>query len=254
MNLARISIALGIIGLLAALVTACGSGGTATPVVPTLPPTPIPVQVAPSLTPIPRTATALPSATTAPVVRTNVPTVAFTPTPNTKNLVQAAFTKALASLKTYRVEVPQEGRYIAVVLPDRFFQEGADSVIQISGRVWAISMNGWRIGSGSMPYFDRANVNWYQNLFAQSAQVTLLGPGTAENVPCIGYAATMPMMKADPPKTPGATPVVSQVQMQIKLWFATGDGYPRRADFGAPLSLTVNFFDFNEPIVINPPQ
>jgi hypothetical protein len=186
--------------------------------------------------------------------RTTIPTVTWTPVPNAKSVVQAAFTKALASLKTYRVEVPQENRYIAVVLPDRFLQEGADSVIQISGRVWATSMKGWRIGTGSMPYFERANVNWYKDIFAQSAQVTLLGPGTAEGVPCVGYAATMPMVKSDPPKTPGATPVVSQVQMQIKLWFATGDGYPRRADFGAPLSLTVNFFDFNEPIIINPPQ
>ncbi|MBM3128360.1 MAG: hypothetical protein FJ009_06950 [Chloroflexi bacterium] len=254
MNLARICAALATLGWLAALVIACDGATSPPPTVPpTLIPTPIPVQVAPSLTPV-RPTVALPSATVPPA-RTNAPaTATLTATPNTKTQVQAAFTKALASLKTYRIEVPQEGRYIAVVLPDRFWQEGGDTVIKIGGTIWATSMTGWRMGSGTTPYFDRANVNWYKDLFAQSNQVTLLGPGTAEGVPCIGYAATMPMVKADPPKTPGGTPTISQVQMQVKLWFATGDGYPRRADFGAPLSLTVNFFDFNEPIVINPPQ
>lgn len=253
MNWVRICLALGVLGLVIVLMTACDN---ATPPPPTLPPPtliPTPAPVPPSPTPVPPSATVVPP-TTAPQTRAGTPTVARTATSPTKSVVDAAFAKALTTLKTYRVEVPQESRYIAVVLPDRFLQEGADSIIKIGGTVWAISPKGYRRGTGTPPYFERADINWYRNLFAQSPQVTLLGPGTAEEVPCIGYAATLTMVKADPPKTPGATPVVSQVPVQVKLWFAVQDGYPRRADFGAPMNLTVNFFDFNEPIVINPPQ
>jgi hypothetical protein len=182
-----------------------------------------------------------------------VPTVTFTPTANPKDLAQAAFAKALASLKTYRVEVPQENRYIAVQLPDRFLQEGADSVIKIGGTLWTASIKGYRIGTGTPPYFERADINWYKQQFAQAPQVVLLGPGTAEGVPCIGYSINLTLAKAEPPQTPGATPVISQVAVPIKIWFATTDGFPRRADIAAPLSLTVNFFDFNDYFTITPP-
>jgi hypothetical protein len=169
-------------------------------------------------------------------------------------MLLAAFTKALASLKTYRVEIPQENRYIAVQLPDRFVQEGMGGIVKIGDRLWVASPWGLRIGSGSTPFFDRANINWYKDQFAQSSQVVLLGPGTAEGVACIGYSANFTMTKANPPKTPGGTPEISQIPVPVKIWFATVDGYPRRIEIGPPQSLTINFFDLNDPFTIVPPQ
>jgi hypothetical protein len=261
MNWIKCSLILGVIGLTIALTTACGAG-EAVPATPTAIPTPVVqaivvqatvVQVAPSPTPIPRSPTSLPTATALPS-RTVVPTVVFTPTPSPKDMLLAAFTKALANLKTYRVEVPQENRYIAVQLPDRFLQEGADGIVKIGGTMWRVGLKGWQTGTGNMPFFDRANINWYKDQFAQSSQVVLLGPGTAEGVACIGYSANFTMTKVSPPKTPGATPEVSQVPMPVKIWFAATDGFPRRIEMAAPLSLTINFFDFNENIKIDPPQ
>jgi hypothetical protein len=253
MNLVRTRITLIVISSVIALTAACGTEPPP-PATPTPLPTPIPLQVAPTFTPIPPSPTRLaPTATTVPA-RTNVPTVVASPTANPKDLAQAAFNKALANLKTYRVEVPQESRYIAVQLPDRFLQEGLDSAVKIGGSLWTISMKGMRMGTGTTPYFERADINWYKQQFAQAPQVILLGPGMAEGVACIGYSINVPMTKVDPPKTRDATPVTSQVSMPIKIWFATTDGFPRRVDFGAPLSLTINFYDFNDYIIITPPQ
>ena len=258
MNWIRFSLILGVIGLTIALTTACGAGEAA-PAAPTAIPTLV-VQAAPSPTPIPPTPilptlAATPTRTVAPTqAATTTRTPIFTPTTSPKDMLMAAFAKAIANLKTYRVEVPQESRYIAVQLPDRFLQEGWDNIVKIGGTVWMPSLNGWRVGTGSAPFFDRANINWYKDQFAQSSQIVLLGPGTAGGVPCIGYSANFPMTKISPPKTSGATPEVSQVPMPVKIWFATTDGFPRRVDMAAPLSLTINFFDLNQNIVINPPN
>ena len=252
MNWYKSSEIIGMAGLMVALATACGTG-TPVPSTPTTLPTPI-VQVAPSPTPIPPTLTATPTRTVAPTqTATTTSTPIFTPTVSPKDMLMAAFAKALANLKTYRVEVPQENRYIAVQLPDRFLQEGWDGIVKIGGTMWMIGLNGWRSGTGSAPFFDRANINWYKDQFAQSSQVVLLGPGMAQGVACIGYSANFTMTKVSPPKTPGATPGVSQLPVPVKIWFATTDGFPRRVEIGAPLSLTINFFDFNTNIQITPP-
>jgi hypothetical protein len=161
---------------------------------------------------------------------------------------------ALAKLRTYRVEVPQENRYIAVQLPDRFLQEGVDSILKIGSTVWVAGPKGPRASqAGNLPFFDRANLYWYRDQFAQASQVVFLGPGTAENVPCVGYSANFAVTKITPSQTPQAAPTVTQIPQPVKIWIATGDGFPRRIDFGPPTSLTINFFDLNENFTINPP-
>ena len=170
-------------------------------------------------------------------------------------MLMAAFAKALAGLKTYRVEVPQESRYIAVQLPDRFLQEGDASVLKIGATLWSSSPTGQlQIGTGNLPFFDRANLYWYRDQFSQSTQIVLLGPGMAEGVPCIGYSANFMLTKIMPPKTPGAAPETAQVPQSVKIWFATTDGFPRRVEMGPPLPLTINFFDLNSDFNITPPQ
>ncbi len=251
MNWSKSCVIFGAASLLVALATACGNGG-AVPPAPTALPTPT-IQVVASPTPLPPTATIAPTRGQTPTLGTTR-TPSLVPTTAPKDMVMAAFTKALATLKTYRVEVLQENRYIAVQLPDRYLQEGADSIVKIGGSVWRPGVKGWQIGTGSFPFFDRANINWYKDQFAQSSQVTLLGPGMAEGVACVGYSANFPVTKINPPKTPGGAPEVSQSTMAVKIWFATSDGFPRRVEMAAPLSLTINFFDFNDPFKIDPPQ
>ena len=167
----------------------------------------------------------------------------------------AAFAKALTTLKTYRVEVPEEGRYIAVQLPDRMYQEGLDNFLKIGGTGWTHDAKGQLISSpvGSVPFLDRANLIWLKDQFAKSSQATLLGPGMAEGVPCIGYSISVTVTKQSPPKTPGGPPEVSQLPQPVKIWFANADGYPRRVDIGPPTSITENFFNFNEAFDITPP-
>jgi hypothetical protein len=260
MNWIRFSLTLGVISLTIALTTACGTGA-AVPATPTAIPTPV-VQVAPSPTPIPPSSIATPTrAVTLGATRIVTPTlgatrtVTLTPTPSPKDMVLAAFAKALTSLKTYRVEVLEESRYIAVQLPDRFYQEGLDGFLKIGGTAWRKDGRGnLQAGPvGNVPFFDRANLIWLRDQFAQSSQVTLLGPGMAEGVPCIGYSFSVTVTKQSPPKTPGGTPQVSQLPQPVKIWFANADGYPRRVEFGPPTSITENFFNFNEPFDINPP-
>jgi hypothetical protein len=253
MNWSKPSVIGSVVGLLVALATACETT-TPIPATPTLLPTAT-VRIAPSATPTLPPPPATQARTVAPTqAATNTRTPAFTPTVSQKDMLMAAFAKALAGLKTYRVEIPQENRYIAVQMPDRFEQEGIDGIIKIGGTMWMSSLRGWRTGTGATPFFDRANVVWYRDQFAQANQVVLLGPGSAEGVPCIGYSANFTLTRTNPPKTPGAAPEVSQIPMPVKIWFATTDGFPRRIDLGAPLSLTINFFDLNEPFTVDPPQ
>jgi len=253
MNWIKSSLMFGFVGVIAVWTTACGSAG-AVPVTPTALPTPI-VQVTPTLTPIPRSPTPLPTATVPPS-RTAVPTVTFTATPSPKDMLMAAFVKALAGLKTYRVEVPEESRYIAVKLPDAMFQEGENAILKIGTTVWALDSQGRRrVGNGvSVPFLDRANLTWLRDQYAKSPQVVLLGPGTAEGVPCIGYSGNFTVTLVMPPKTPGGQPDVSPLAQVVKIWFATADGFPRRVQMGPPTSITMNFFDLNEPFDLKPPQ
>jgi hypothetical protein len=262
MNWIRFGLILGVIGLTIVLTTACGAS-EAVPAAPTAIPTPV-VQVAPSLTPIAPAPIATPTRVVTPTLgatRAVTPTlgttrtVTLTPTPSPKDMVMAAFAKALTSLKTYRVEVPEEGRYIAVQLPDRMYQEGLDGFLKIGGTAWRRDVTGKVISgpTGSVPFLDRANLIWLRDQFAKSSQATLLGPGMAEGVPCIGYSINVTMTKQLPPKTPGGPPEVSQLSQVVKIWFANADGYPRRVDMGPPTSITENFFNFNEPFDVNPP-
>jgi hypothetical protein len=259
MHLSKSSLSVVVVGLIVVLTTACGTGSAPTPAptsttIAIAKPTLI-VQVTPSLTPIPASPTPLPSATARPNPSVT-PTRTLTPTPNLKDTLMAAFAKALANLKTYRVEVPEENRYLAVQLPDRIMQEGIDSYVKIGGTVWRYNLRGQlQAGNaGSLPFLDRANLLWLRDQFAQSSQVVLLGPGTADGVPCIGYSANMSATKVIPSQTPGAPPAVTQVSQPIKIWFATTDGFPRKVEMGPPTSITMNFFDLNEPIEIVPPQ
>lgn len=260
MNWIRFGLMAGLVGMIVVLMTACESAEAvlATPTV-VMMPTPI-VQatpVPPSPTPIksPTSLSTLPTATV-PSSRTTVPAVTLTATPSPKDMLMAAFAKALAGLKTYRVEVPEEGRYIAVKLPDAVLQEGADYILKIGSTVWSYSASGSvRVSrNASVPFLDRANLNWLRTEFSKSPQIVLLGPGTAEGVPCIGYSGNFTVTKISPPKTPGGQSEITQVPQVVKIWFATGDGFPRRIEMGAPTAITMNFFDFNEPIDIQPPQ
>jgi hypothetical protein len=166
-------------------------------------------------------------------------------------MLTAAFAKALANLKTYRVQVPQENRRIAVQLPDRFLQEGDPGALKIGAAMWM--PYGVFRGPGNAPFFDRANLNWYMDQFAQAPQVILLGPGTAEGVPCIGYTANFTLTREVQSKTPGAAPELVQAPLPVKIWFATADGFPRLVEMPPPVSLTIRFFDFNSNIQITPP-
>ena len=260
MNWIRFSLILSVIGLTIALTTACGAS-EAVPATPTAIPKPVVqtpvVQVAPSSTPIPPTLAATPTRTAAPTQAATITrTPIFTPTASPKDMLMAAFVKALAGLKTYRVVVPQESRYIAVQLPDRFLQEEDAFFLKIGATVWTSSpMTGQlQRGTGNLPFFDRANLYWYRDQFSQSTQIVLLGPGMAESVPCIGYSANFTLTKIMPPKTPGAAPETTQVPQSVKIWFATTDGFPRRVEMGPPVSLTINFFDLNSDFSITPPQ
>ena len=243
MRLAQQVIVLMVLGVLALAMSACGT--STPPALPTLTatliPTPVPL---PTGTPLPptRTPTLAPTAT-----RTAIPTLTFTPTPSYKDMLSAAFNAALSKIKVYRVKVPEEGREIDVILPDRFAQVVGDPVVKIGGMLYMYDARGnLRAGPvGSVPFFDRASIPWFRERFAESPQIVLLGPATIEGTPCIGYSGTFAVIKIVPPKTPGATPETTQMAQQVKIWFATSDGFPRRVEMGAPVPLSIIFYDFN---------
>jgi hypothetical protein len=172
-------------------------------------------------------------------------------------MLMAAFNSALSKLRTYRATVPEEGREIDVILPDRFAQVGWDPIVKIGGMLYMYDARGnLRAGpAGSVPFFDRVSIPWLRDRFAESPQIVLLGPTTIENTPCIGYSGSFAVTKTMPSQTPGATPQITQIWQPVKIWFATSDGFPRRVEMGAPVPLTIIFFDFNVELPpIEPPQ
>lgn len=229
------------------LMVACG---TSTPPPPTTPsstyalsPTTMTIPSTPTQAPTStHTITPLPTAT-----RTLFPTVTYTPTPSAKDMLIAAFDSALSKLRTYRAKIPEESREIDVILPDRFAQLGWDPIVKIGGMVYLYDARGnLRVGpADSIPFFDRVNIFWLRDRFAESPQIVLLGPATVENTPCIGYSGSFALSKITPSKTPGATPEITQMWQTVKIWFATSDGFPRRVEMGAPVPVTIIFFDFN---------
>ncbi|MCX7837858.1 MAG: hypothetical protein N2559_00140 [Anaerolineae bacterium] len=242
--------------ILVGMTIACS---TSTVPAPTMIPTPS-VTVLPSspVPPAPASATPTPLPTVlATVTRTTtaLPTLTLTPTlVDAKVMALQAFDNAIAKLKTYRVVIPQESRYIAVQLPDRFLQEGFDSILRIGPTMWVAGVYDIReMPAVDLPFFNHANIHWYKARFAESTQVILLGPGTVENVPCVGYSATFNTTVITPPKNPNEPLQSTQIQQTIKIWFATTDGFPRRAELGPPISLTVNFYDLNLDFTIAPP-
>jgi hypothetical protein len=200
-------------------------------------------------------------ATTSPVAPTQtptlvptraiVPTPTFTPTPTHKERLLAAFSNVHAKLKTYRAKIPEEGREIEVVLPDRLVQWGLDPIGQIGRTVYMYDARG-QIRAVNVGYtitpLDRVNIAWIRNEFARSSQVTFLGPTTIDGTPCVAYSANVTISKITPSKTPGATPAITPIPQAVKIWFAVSDGFPRRFEMGPPTPVSVIFYDFNAPI------
>ncbi len=182
------------------------------------------------------------------------PTQVYTATPSPKDLMLAALSSALAKIKTYRARVPEEGRIMEVVLPDRIRQAETE-ITKIGPLFYQYDFNDnlqvYQISS--VPFMDRVNLLWFQNQVSKSSGSSFLGAATIDGTQCIGYSINFALFLRTPPSTPGATPVVSQLTQQVKVWFATTDGFPRRIEYGPPWSVTVNFFDFNASIEINPP-
>ncbi len=254
MNL-KFAVIVGLI-VLAALGIACSSPTPTPTSVPTLAPvvaTPAPPTATPT---IPPTATQLPSATRVPPTLTPTATPTQTPPPDPKNLLLAAMNSAISKLKTYRVEMVEESRDIEVVLPDRFRQVGWDPIVKIGGMYYSYDFTGkvFTRPAGNVSFFDRANLVWFRDQFTQTPKVSALGPTMIGSTPCIGYGASFTAAQVSPPKTPGATPVVTQIPQPIKIWFGVQDGFPYRIEMGAPLPLTINFLDFNAQIQIDPLQ
>ncbi len=213
---------------------------------PTLTPTLAPTAM-PTATPLPGTPPPAPATTS---VRT--PTAVYTLTPAAKDLTLAALSSAINKIKTYRVKVPEEGRVIEVVLPDRYHQVEPDEIFRI-GALYIDMTVDRRDTIGSVPYMDRVNLLWFRDQVSKSAQSAFLGPATIDGVQCIGYSSVLPLVRIIPPKTPGNTPELSQLSETVKIWFGTTDGFPRRIEYGPPISVTVNFYDYNASIEINPP-
>lgn len=243
------------------LVWAAIACSTSTVPTPTMIPTPSAIvqpsplsSASPSATPL--LPLPLPTAS-ATIARTATSLPTPTPTPtlvDAKRMALQAFDNAIAKLKTYRVVIPQESRYIAVQLPDRFLQEGFDAILRIGPTMWIAGVYDIReMPAVDLPFFNYANIHWYKARFVEAPQVVLLGPGTVENVPCVGYSITFNTTAAVPPPTPNVPAQPTQIQQTIKIWFATTDGLPRRAELGPPTSLTVNFYDLNLDFTIVPP-
>jgi hypothetical protein len=228
---------------------ACGSP-TPSPVLPTTTAT---AQVATPQPPTP-SRPAISQLTASP----QTPTRGLTPTPGPKDLMLGGLSSALAKIKTYRALVPEEGRFMEVVLPDRVRQanNGIKDTTKIGGLLYQFDFNDnvFVRPISSVPFIDRVNLVWFQDQVSKSSGFAALGASTIDGTPTIGYSTNFTISSLTPPTTPGATPVVTQIAQPVKLWLAVTDGLPRRIEYGPPVSVTVNFFDFNASIEINPPQ
>ncbi len=249
------------VSVFALCLAACGPS-----VVPTPTPTATPAATA---TAVPPTATARPSATSVPptatppptgtLTRVPSPTTTRTATPSAKDMMMATFNTGLAKIKGYRVKIPDEGREVDVLMPDRLLQLGMDPVMMIGRTVYMLDARGnlrvVNMGNMTAP-LDRANLNWQRDQFAQATQVVAMGPATIDGVPCVGYTATLvTQTKMEPVQTPGATPVLTKVTAPVKIYFGSQDGFPRKIELGAPTPSTIIFYDFNQDIApIEPPN
>lgn len=215
------------------------------------------------------TATPLPAATISPspIIRatpsasTSAPTLAQatrplqTATPAPKDLLLTALNGALAKIKTYRVTVPEEGRLMEIVLPDRVRQLANEPITKIASTYWQFAANGEQRAQqvGPVAFMDRANLLWLRDQISKSTSSASLGAATLDGAQNIGYSITLPLVRIGPPKTPGGAPETTQFSEIVKVWFGVTDGFPHRVEYGAPISVTVNFFDYNSNIEINPP-
>lgn len=245
-----------LLSLLIILLGACASAPTPTPTpVPTATAIPTATPVPATATPtVPPTATATATPTRVPPTLTVTPTLTRTPTPSPRDLLVNAFTSAVQKIKTYTVRVIEEGRYIAVVLPDRYFQIESDQVMKVGPTVYFYDIQGQLVTRNlPTPYFDRVNLNNLRDQVLQIKQATTLPPATIDGVQCIGYQTTFTLMRTEPPKTPGATPQVTTMNQTVNIWLSTKDGFPKQITLGAPTSLTMIFADINEKIEITPP-
>lgn len=223
-------------------------GGCSTPATPTSTSVPTAASV------IPTTLAAAPSATTVAVTPTKaLPTLS--PTPAAKDLLLAALNGSLPKLKTYRARVPQEGRLVEVVLPDRFHQIENEEIVKIGPTLMqpgVLRMNVQNVPA--YPPFDRLNPIWFRDQIQTAPRGTVLGPTTVDGAPTIGYSVDLPYTKITPSKTPGATPEIVTLYLTAKIWVATIDGFPRRIEYGAPIAVSVTLFDFNAQIEVSPLQ
>jgi hypothetical protein len=198
------------------------------------------------------TATATPSSTATATLPqpTATATVTFTPTPNPKDSLLAALSAVLAKIKTYRVEIPEENRVMEYILPDRVRQLQPDPTIKIGPTYFQFVRGRWSAQNvGVVPYMERANLLWFRDQATLFAQVALLGAGTVDGIPCIGYEATFTVYQVHPPNAPQPIPS-SQI---VKVWFTVRDGLPALIEYGPPTNASVYFFDYNALIEINPP-
>ncbi len=212
-------------------------------------PTPTP------LPPVQQTAIPATAATTARANATGTATLALSPTPSPKDVFLASFNNALSKIKTYRVRVPEEGRLIEVVLPDRFHQLETDDVVMIGPTYWQNTFGDKKPQTpGRVPFLDRVNLLWLRDQFANANQMKFLGPSVIDGIQTIGYSTEFDVIRVIPPRTPGPTPqIISMPPQIVKIWFNTTDGLPRRVEYGLPTTATVNFYDFNAKIEVNPP-
>ncbi len=190
------------------------------------------------------TSTLEPSPTAAPTPTAVVPS----PSPqgsasgDPKEVLLAAFSSALAKIKTYRVQVPTEHREIEVVLPDRFHQLATSNWILIGNTLYMdMEIDGWRVLEvPAVPFFQKVNLGWYPEQITQSLEVKPLGSSQVDNIPSIGYETTV---------------TLENKVLPTKIWFSTVDGLVHRIELGAPDSVQpILFSDFNADIIIEPPQ
>ncbi|MBI5651318.1 MAG: hypothetical protein HZC40_12885 [Chloroflexi bacterium] len=243
------------LALIAIGVSACGSPTAPVATTAPIPPTQVPPIAQPTLPPataIP-TVTFTPTLTRVPPTATTTPTRTLTPTPNPKTTLLNTLNAAIPSVKTYRVRVVEEGRFIGVVLPDRFQELENDFLMKIGPTLYRYDFAGTlQTFNMATPFFDRTNLLWWRDRLNQVTQVTTLPPTTIDKVPCVGFATNFVVTQIIPPKTPGPTPQTTQINQPVKVWLAS-DGLPRRVEMGAPTPLTINFMDYNEAFEINPP-
>lgn len=225
-------------------------------------PTPVPTATAiPTATPVPATATptAIPTATaTATLTRVPpTPTITSTPTrtatPNPRDLLVSAFAGAMQKLKSYNVHVVEEGRKIAVILPDRFFQYESDIMVRIGPTVYMYDIKGQVVSRNlPTPFFDRVNLNTIRDEILQIKQATALPPTKLDNVDCIGFQTTFIRTGTQPPKTPNVPAPTVTIQQPVQVWLTAKDNFPKQINFGAPNPLTLIFNEYNEDYVIEP--